>query len=94
MNGCCALVLSFVNNFKKIKCSSYSPYYDEGCKKQCCSKAKDLKVEAKTKAKDMQVEAKAKDINQGQRTFFRFQYEISIFGSFGHEIMVRKQFMA
>ena len=39
----------------------------------------------------MQVEAK--DMDQGQRAFFRFQYEISKCGSFGHEIMVRKQFM-
>ena len=66
---------------------------------QCCSKAKDLKVEAKAKdtqaeAKDMQVEAKAKDMDQGQLAFFRFQYEISKCGSFGHEIMVRKQCMA
>ena len=43
----------------------------------------------------MQVEAKAKDMDEGQLTFFRFQYEISkCSGSFGHEIMVRKQFMA
>ena len=43
----------------------------------------------------MQVEAKAKDIDQAQLAFFRFQYEISkCCGSFGHEIMVRKQFMA
>ena len=40
------------------------------------------------------VEAKAKEIDQGQRAFFRFQYEISKCGSFGHEIIVRKQFMA
>ena len=40
----------------------------------------------------MQVEAK--DMDQGQPAFFRFQYEISKCGSFGHEIMVRKQFMA
>ena len=40
----------------------------------------------------MQVEAK--DMDQGQRAFFRFQYEISKCGLFGHEIMVRKQFMA
>ena len=45
-------------------------------------------------AKDMQVEVKAKDMDQGQRAFFRFQYEISKCGSFGREIMVRKQFMA
>ena len=38
----------------------------------------------------MQVE----DMDQGQGTFFRFQYEISKCGSFGNEIMVRKQFMA
>ena len=56
-----------------------------------CSEAKDLKVEAK--AKDTQAEAKAKDMDQGQREFFQFQYEISKCGSFGHEIMVRKQFM-
>ena len=38
----------------------------------------------------MQVEAK--DIDQGQLAFIRFQYEISKWcGSFGHEIMVRKQ---
>ena len=42
----------------------------------------------------MQIEAKAKDMDQGQRAFFRFQYEISKCGSFGHEIMVRKQFIA
>ena len=46
-----------------------------------------------TEAKDMQVEARAKNMDQGQRAFFRFQYEISKCGSFGHEIMVRKQFM-
>ena len=40
----------------------------------------------------MQVEAK--DMDQGQRVFFRFQYEISKCESFGHEITVRKQFMA
>ena len=43
-------------------------------------------------AKDMQVEAK--DMDQGQRAVFRFQREISKCGSFGHEIMVRKQFVA
>ena len=40
----------------------------------------------------MQVEAK--DMDQGLRAFFRFQYEISKCGLFGHEIMARKQFMA
>ena len=35
----------------------------------------------------MQVEAK--DIDQGQLAFFRFRYEISKCGSFGHEIIVR-----
>ena len=54
------------------------------------AKAKDSQAEAK--AKDMQVEAK--NINQGQRTFFQFQHEISKCGSFGHEILVRKQFTA
>ena len=33
-------------------------------------------------------------MDRGQRAFFRFQYEISKCGSFGHEIMVREQFMA
>ena len=33
-------------------------------------------------------------MDQGQRAFFRFQHEISKCGSFGHEIMFRKQFMA
>ena len=42
----------------------------------------------------MQVEAKANDMDQGQRAFSRFQYEISKCGSFGHEAMVRKQFIA
>ena len=41
----------------------------------------------------MQVEAKGKDMDQGERVFFRFQYEISKCGSFGLETMVRKQFM-
>ena len=42
----------------------------------------------------MQVEAKAKDIDQGQLTFFRFQYEISkCCGSCGHEIMLREQLL-
>ena len=54
------------------------------------AKAKDTQAEAK--AKDMQVEAK--DMDQGQLAFFGFQYEISKCGSFGHEIMVSKQFMA
>ena len=46
-----------------------------------------------TQVKDMQVEAK--HVDQGQLAFFRFQCEISKWcGSFGHEIMVRKQFMA
>ena len=37
----------------------------------------------------------SRDIDQGQMAFFQFQYEISKWcGSFGHEIMVRKQFMA
>ena len=40
------------------------------------------------------MQVKAKDMDQTQRAFFRFQYEISKCGSFGHEIMVRKQFMA
>ena len=43
----------------------------------------------------MQVEAKVKDMDQGQLAFFRFQSESSkCGGSFCHEIMVRKQFMA
>ena len=50
--------------------------------------------QAEAKAKDMQVEAKAKNMDQEQRASFRFQYEISKYGPFGHEIMVRKQFMA
>ena len=54
------------------------------------AKAKDTQAEAK--AKDMQVEAK--DMDQGQLAFFGFQYKISKCGSFGHEIMVSKQFMA
>ena len=49
-------------------------------------------MDTQAKATDMQVEAK--DMDQGQRAFFRFQYEISKCGSFGHEIMVRKQFIA
>ena len=40
----------------------------------------------------MQVEAE--DTDQGQRAFFRFQSEISKCGSFGHEVIVRKQFIA
>ena len=76
------------------------------CLNQCCVKprtsrsrprtlkffeAKDTQADAK--AMDMQV--KAEDIDQGQLAFFRFQYKISkCCGSFGHEIMVCKHFMA
>ena len=55
------------------------------------AKAKDTQADAK--ATDMQV--KAEDIDQEQLAFFRFQYKISkCCGSFGHEIMVCKHFMA
>ena len=50
-------------------------------------------MDTQAEAKDMQVEAK--DMDQGQLAFFRFQDKIwKCCGSFGHKIMVRKQFMA